>query len=90
MTASARPAPDMRRARCPRCGTAFDCGRHTEPFECWCSTLPALPASQLDPRGRCLCPECLAEAAAGASATRATPAIPATPADTDDHGTPRR
>jgi len=68
MTASAAPATAMKRARCPRCGNQFDCGRDTEPFDCWCRTLPALPASQLDPRGRCLCPECLAQAVAGAEA----------------------
>lgn len=68
MTASATPAADMKHARCPRCGRTFDCGRHTEPFDCWCRALPALPASQLDPRGRCLCPDCLAEAAAPAAA----------------------
>ncbi|MBN3811217.1 cysteine-rich CWC family protein [Paraburkholderia sp. Ac-20347] len=53
-----------RSVRCPRCGNRFDCGRHAEPFDCWCKSLPALPASQLDPRGRCLCPECLAAAVA--------------------------
>lgn len=59
MTASASPAHAVRHARCPRCGSTFDCGRSTEPFDCWCKALPAVPASQLDPRGRCLCPECL-------------------------------
>jgi hypothetical protein len=68
MTASATPAAATKHARCPRCGNQFDCGRDTEPFDCWCRTLPALPASQVDPRGRCLCPECLAEAAAAAAA----------------------
>jgi hypothetical protein len=68
MTASALPAADTKPVRCPRCGRLFDCGRHTEPFDCWCRTLPALPASELDPRGRCLCPECLVEAAAAAAA----------------------
>jgi hypothetical protein len=67
MTASVPPAADMKHARCPRCGRTFDCGRNTEPFDCWCRALPALPASQLDPRGRCLCPDCLAEAAATAA-----------------------
>lgn len=64
MTASVTPVAGMKCARCPRCGRSFDCGRNTQPFDCWCSTLPAVPASKLDPRGRCLCPECLAEAAA--------------------------
>ncbi|MFM0740050.1 cysteine-rich CWC family protein [Paraburkholderia xenovorans] len=61
-------------ARCPRCGRAFDCGMHAQPFDCWCRALPALPADRLDPGGRCLCPECLAEeiarvAGAGAGAS---------------------
>jgi hypothetical protein len=64
MTASATPAHAVRHARCPRCGTAFDCGRNTDPFDCWCKALPAVPANQLDPRGRCMCPECLAAAVA--------------------------
>lgn len=68
MTAPASPAHAVKSARCPRCGRAFDCGRHTEPFDCWCKTLPAVPANQLDPRGRCLCPECLAAAVAAGAA----------------------
>jgi hypothetical protein len=67
MTASAVPVTGMKSARCPRCGNSFDCGRNTEPFDCWCKSLPALPAHALDPRGRCLCPVCLAEAAAPAA-----------------------
>jgi hypothetical protein len=67
MTASATSAVDVKSVRCPRCGSSFDCGRNSQPFDCWCKVLPALPANQLDPRGRCLCPECLAAAvAAGA------------------------
>ncbi|MFM0033762.1 cysteine-rich CWC family protein [Paraburkholderia strydomiana] len=46
--------------RCPRCGTAFDCGRHAQPFECWCREMPSLQADRLDPARPCLCPECLA------------------------------
>ncbi|MGF6769558.1 hypothetical protein P3T18_002028 [Paraburkholderia sp. GAS199] len=53
-------SPDPASARCPRCGNAFDCGMHAQPFECWCSALPPLPADRLEPGGRCLCPECLA------------------------------
>ena len=65
MTASVSPVhPDVKSVRCPRCARMFDCGRHAEPFDCWCKTLPALPASQVDPRGRCVCPECLAAAVA--------------------------
>ncbi|PLZ02323.1 hypothetical protein CY652_11340 [Burkholderia sp. WAC0059] len=66
MTSSASSASGLKRARCPRCGCAFDCGRQAEPFDCWCKTLPALPVDRLEPQGRCLCPECLADAAAGA------------------------
>ncbi|MBW9106162.1 cysteine-rich CWC family protein [Paraburkholderia phenoliruptrix] len=47
-------------ARCPRCGNAFDCAMHAEPFDCWCRQMPPLPRERLDPSGRCLCPECLA------------------------------
>ncbi|WP_175160482.1 cysteine-rich CWC family protein [Paraburkholderia fynbosensis] len=46
--------------RCPRCGNAFDCGKHAQPFECWCREMPSLPADRLDPARPCLCPECLA------------------------------
>jgi hypothetical protein len=51
--------------RCPRCAQRFDCARHAQPFDCWCKALPALPANELDPLGRCLCPECLASSVAG-------------------------
>ncbi|QQC62845.1 cysteine-rich CWC family protein [Paraburkholderia ginsengisoli] len=54
-------------ARCPRCGNAFDCGRHGQPFECWCREMPSLPADQLDAARPCLCPECLAAEIARAS-----------------------
>jgi len=73
MTASVSRSPadlDLKSARCPRCGRMFDCGRHAEPFDCWCKTLPALPANQVDPRGRCMCPECLATSVAGGEAPR--------------------
>jgi len=73
MTASASPTPAdtvVKSARCPRCGRRFDCARHAEPFDCWCKTLPPLPANQVDPRGRCLCPECLATSVAGEQAVR--------------------
>jgi hypothetical protein len=68
MTASVSTAAGIKPVRCPRCGNVFDCGRTSEPFDCWCRTLPALPASRVDPRGRCMCPECLADAAARAAA----------------------
>ncbi|MGF6644185.1 MULTISPECIES: cysteine-rich CWC family protein [Paraburkholderia] len=47
-------------ARCPRCRSVFDCAMHGQPFDCWCKSMPALPAERLDPGSRCLCPECLA------------------------------
>ncbi|WP_144154845.1 cysteine-rich CWC family protein [Paraburkholderia sp. BCC1885] len=49
----------MKSARCPRCGSAFDCTAREQPFDCWCKSMPALPADRLEPDGRCLCPECL-------------------------------
>jgi len=52
--------PRAASARCPRCGCAFDCAMHGQPFDCWCKSMPALPADRLEPGGRCLCPECLA------------------------------
>jgi hypothetical protein len=56
-------------ARCPRCGRSFDCGRRgdpSQPFDCWCLSMPPLPPGRLAPGMRCLCPECLAEALAAA------------------------
>ncbi|REG60589.1 hypothetical protein B0G80_3393 [Paraburkholderia sp. BL6669N2] len=58
------------RARCPRCGNAFDCAMHGQPFDCWCREMPPLPADRLDPTGRCLCPECLAAEIAQAAQVR--------------------
>ncbi|RQX79734.1 hypothetical protein DF034_27305 [Burkholderia anthina] len=56
----ARSAP--RRARCPHCGRGFDCGAHTQPFDCWCAAMPVLPGDTASAaRARCLCPECLAD-----------------------------
>ncbi|HEY3539039.1 MAG TPA: cysteine-rich CWC family protein [Trinickia sp.] len=67
--AAARPA------RCPRCGTPFDCGRDAKPLECWCASLPPVAAERLVPGCGCLCPRCLAEASA--------PRCPPTPAFPD-------
>ncbi|AHI77591.1 cysteine-rich CWC family protein [Burkholderia thailandensis USAMRU Malaysia  len=48
--------------RCPRCGSAFDCGARTRPFTCWCAAMPAMPPGAQPATGaRCLCPECLAD-----------------------------
>ncbi|NML33427.1 cysteine-rich CWC family protein [Paraburkholderia antibiotica] len=57
---STRSERSARCPRCPRCGTAFDCGMQMTPGQCWCRALPPLPAERLDPKSRCLCPECLA------------------------------
>ncbi|ONZ43144.1 cysteine-rich CWC family protein [Burkholderia cenocepacia] len=58
--ADARSAP--RRARCPRCGRGFDCGAHTQPFDCWCASMPVPPGGTPPAAGaRCRCPECLAD-----------------------------
>ncbi|WP_429250602.1 cysteine-rich CWC family protein [Paraburkholderia sp. GAS333] len=46
--------------RCPRCGNSFDCGRHAQPFDCWCREMSTLSADRLDPASKCVCPECLA------------------------------
>ncbi|WP_144111229.1 cysteine-rich CWC family protein [Paraburkholderia sp. BCC1886] len=61
---------------CPRCGSAFDCGRHAQPFECWCQAMPVLPSGKLDAARGCLCPECLVAeiAQAAQEAGRAGPA----------------
>ncbi|WP_179091548.1 cysteine-rich CWC family protein, partial [Burkholderia pseudomallei] len=36
--------PGLISKRCPRCGSAFDCGARTRPFTCWCAAMPAMPA----------------------------------------------
>ncbi|RKU00891.1 hypothetical protein C7H84_24835 [Burkholderia sp. Nafp2/4-1b] len=57
--ADARSTPH--RARCPHCGRGFDCGAGTQPFDCWCASMPVVPGEALPTDGaRCLCPECLA------------------------------
>jgi hypothetical protein len=53
--------------RCPRCGRAFDCGKWSQPFECWCAALLKLPPERLAADARCLCPECLADEIAKSS-----------------------
>ncbi|HZZ13253.1 MAG TPA: cysteine-rich CWC family protein [Paraburkholderia sp.] len=62
-------SPDS--ARCPRCGNAFDCGMHQQPFDCWCRDMPAMPVDRLKAGGGCLCPECLAGEIARAVQDRA-------------------
>ncbi|MEN8516833.1 cysteine-rich CWC family protein [Burkholderia sp. RS02] len=63
MTDSAADACSApRRARCPHCGRGFDCGAHTQPFDCWCASMPAMTVVTLHAAGvRCRCPECLAD-----------------------------
>jgi Cysteine-rich CWC len=57
-------------ARCPSCGSAFDCAMHGQPFDCWCKAMPAVSTDRLAPTRRCLCPECLAAEIARVQAGR--------------------
>ncbi|HDR8974621.1 cysteine-rich CWC family protein [Burkholderia vietnamiensis] len=58
--ADARSTPH--RARCPQCGRSFDCGAGTQPSECWCTAMPAVPGAAPPAAGaQCRCPECLAD-----------------------------
>ncbi|RFU47283.1 cysteine-rich CWC family protein [Paraburkholderia sp. DHOC27] len=79
MNPPASQAP-VKSARCPRCGNAFDCGRHAAPPGCWCAAMPSLPANRLEAGGRCLCPECLA---AEIAATQGLPGGASTKAGED-------
>ena len=49
-------------ARCDHCGSEFTCGAADEGASCWCASYPAVAPS--GPDARCLCPFCLAAAAA--------------------------
>ncbi|CAK0035645.1 cysteine-rich CWC family protein [Burkholderia pseudomallei] len=51
--------PGLISKRCPRCGSAFDCGARTRPFTCWCAAMPAGAQPATGARG--LCPACLAD-----------------------------
>ncbi len=44
---------------CSACGAAFVCGYAAGLPECWCASLPLLPARQIVPGQHCLCPDCL-------------------------------
>jgi hypothetical protein len=44
--------------RCSVCGTVFVCGATLD--RCWCQSLPALDANQIDFGLDCRCPSCLA------------------------------
>lgn len=52
---------------CERCGARFSCGAHDASRACWCAGYPAvMPSAE---NATCLCPACLAAAAA----TQGTP-----------------
>ncbi|MBV8627832.1 MAG: cysteine-rich CWC family protein [Paraburkholderia sp.] len=68
-------SPAVGRARCPRCGRSFDCGMRNEASDCWCRSMPALPAERLKAGSGCLCPECLAEEIARAQVPERDPGI---------------
>ncbi len=63
------PPADLSPARCPRCGLTFGCGRERERFDCWCVSMPKLPAHRLTPGSPCLClcAQCLAAELAASS-----------------------
>jgi iron complex transport system substrate-binding protein len=44
---------------CPVCSSRFPCGGASTNFDCWCASLPPLPALGVTEQG-CLCPSCLA------------------------------
>jgi hypothetical protein len=72
------PRPDSR-ARCSRCGVAFDCGAASRPLRCWCADMPALPAAAGQAGasgGGCLCPACYADALAASGGQGAAPDHP--------------
>ncbi|WP_114814155.1 cysteine-rich CWC family protein [Paraburkholderia kururiensis] len=76
MSQSASTSREPASVRCPRCGRAFDCGRHTDPFDCWCQAMPAVQADRLVHGMPCLCPECLADDLASAQARPTDPLGP--------------
>jgi predicted Fe-S protein YdhL (DUF1289 family) len=58
---SRRAAERRSKARCARCGADFACGAGDASSACWCASYPSITPS----RGAgCLCPQCLATAAA--------------------------
>ena len=60
--------PRRRAARCPGCGATFGCGAADADHACWCASVP--PVEPSIARGTCLCPACLAAAAAPARNAR--------------------
>jgi len=70
-TPTALPAPPAPTDRCSQCGALFVCGYAAGLGDCWCASLPKLPAGEIVPGQPCLCPACL-----GARATVANPPVP--------------
>ena len=56
--------PRRRASRCSGCGATFGCGAEDPDHACWCESVP--PVEPSIERGGCLCPACLAAAAAPA------------------------
>jgi uncharacterized protein len=56
-------------SKCSRCGAEFTCGAADCATPCWCASYPAV-----DPVGdeRCMCPSCLAAAAADSGAPQSS------------------
>lgn len=71
---------------CSRCGAGFVCGYVAGLPACWCASQPLLPARQIVPGQRCLCPACLAARQAGQTPDCASPSTPspATPDSVPD------
>jgi hypothetical protein len=73
MDPPARVSKSDSRARCARCGVAFDCGGASQPLRCWCADMPALPESATQAGATaagCLCPACYADALAASPNSR--------------------
>ncbi|WP_075643250.1 cysteine-rich CWC family protein [Caballeronia sordidicola] len=51
----------VERQNCARCGAQFHCGQQAGDAACWCTLLPPLPVTRLEPDLACLCPACLRE-----------------------------
>jgi len=68
---TATPAPAD---RCSQCGAPFVCGYAAGLGDCWCASLPKLPAGELVPGLPCLCPDCLRARQAAVADPAARPA----------------
>jgi hypothetical protein len=64
-------------ASCPRCGGGFECGVNAGHCDCFGIRLTDALRADLAARypGRCLCPRCLRDVMAGASAGPVQPVI---------------